>query len=197
MATKLKKTTLGLAFFISGVPTSASEFDEMAGEVGSCLNEAVDNVIYRQYLSVLRPKIVEAAEKEFEIPRKSETVDGSTIYEKDKAFIDRLLKVEGVSSAELAELAQTVADGFPFTVNTTTSGRLAKRYLDSADQVIEHMDANENGDYSKFVNNITSRNPNFLFELDDDGAPTRISIGQALKCEEERAKRESANSLFA
>ncbi len=198
MPNTIKKSTLGFAILISGIPASAAEFDEMAGETGACLSDAVDNVIYRNYLSNLRPEIVKAAEKEFGIPRKSEKVGDSEIFEKDKTFIDRLVKVEGVSQPALNELAQRVADSRPFSVQPSVSGgRIAKRYLDQADEVIAHVDNNAEGDYTKFIANITARNPGFLFTLDADGAPSRESIGHALKTEEDRAKRESSNSLLS
>lgn len=193
---ELNQKTLGVNVLIKGVPSTAAEFDEMAGEVGACVDEATSNVVFRQWLARFRPAYIDAIAKETGIPPVSEEVDGKTkIVEKDTVYVKRL-EAEGIDFAICQETAQRVADGMPFSLGSPAQGRIAKRFLEAAEDIVTRVTDNAGGDYTKFIENITERNPGFAFAYDSDGTPTLESIAYAIRAEEDRIKRESTNALL-
>lgn len=195
---QVNQKTLGVNVVISGVPSTASEFDEMAGEVGACVNVANDNIVYRSWLAKFRAAFVLALEAKTGIARLTTGEgDAAVISEKDTSYVKRLELEEGVTKVTLQEVSQATADAIPFAIHAVSSSRVAKRFLDSADEIMATIESAHGNDYSKFVGNITERNTGFNFVFDEDGNPTRDSVAHALKTEEERIKREATASVLA
>lgn len=69
--------SLGLKVLVNA-PETAEEFDNLAGKIGACVEEAVNNVAYRDTLADFRSTFCEALEAETSIPRTREQalVDG-------------------------------------------------------------------------------------------------------------------------
>jgi len=66
-----------------------------------------------------------------------------------------------------------------------------KEYLSYADAVIESCD----GDFTKFVANMSASLPNYVFQVDDDGNPTRESIALAIKADIDREHKGLVNGM--
>ena len=112
---------LGLTLKIQ-VPRDVAEFDANAKRVGACLENAVDNVVYRGVLNRARPAFVKLfSEKTGVSPRTiEETVvveDGSTKTvtkrdprDTDDRFIKRVLAERGETIEQYQSLMDTVPD---------------------------------------------------------------------------------------
>ena len=200
MSQQIKQSSMGLTFLVKGVPSSTSEFDEMAGEVGACLDYGIDDVLKHVWLSRFRPKFAELLAARTGIPRAKtgERVnkDGTTtaIYEKEVSYLQRVLDKTHKDVSEYNELAQEVADSLPFasafTGTGTGRGRIGKEYLSLADEIIEQIEST-GSDYSSFMDTITSSNAGFVFAVDESGTPTREAIATAVKVDLDRQRRES------
>lgn len=182
----ITQNTLGITLIIAGVPSTAAEYDEMAGEVGACVDSAVDDSVYRGWLTKFRPAFIEALTEKSGVKKE----DG----EKDAVYCKRI--AAGIlSQEELQTVGQNVADDIEFAINYVSGGRIAKKFKDKAQELIDLIEKSKGGDYSRLVANISERNPGFKFIYDEDEKPTLESIALALKTEEERVRREAANSL--
>lgn len=208
------QSTLGFAVLVAGVPSTAAEYDEMAKEVGACLDDAVENAIYRGWLNTFRSKFCEALEQKFGhvfARPKTETLNEKTgkvtvVYGRDTLYIDQLeaalaaspeFSTPGAAHSAMQEVASGVAAGLPFTLTTVrTGGKVAKEWLEAADSIIDAV-TKGSGDYSKFVENITALVPGFAFAFDDAGNPTRESIAFALRARMEQKKREASDEQRA
>lgn len=73
------------------VPATVEEFDQNAKKVGACLQEAVNNVIYRGVLADFRATFCEEVEKDTGIERKWKTVERG----KDKKAVEVWDETEG------------------------------------------------------------------------------------------------------
>lgn len=194
----ITQKTLGLQVVIKGVPSTAAEFDEQAGEVGACLNGAVDDNIYRSWLPKFKDPLCKKLEETFGIPRLTEGEgDDEKIVERETQYIKRLTEVEGKTLAEINVIAQEVADTLPFNVSATSGGRIAKAYFDAADAIIARVANDYDGDYTRFIENITAANPGYQFAYDEAGEPTREAIALAIKVNKERQEREAMAGLLA
>jgi hypothetical protein len=151
---------LGLSWLLP-VTESVDEFDQKAGRVGACHDEAVNNIVYRAgtMLPAVRYLFVEAIAKETGIKRnqvqETETVDGKEVTkmvddpkESDGKFLNKILaqtgkKVEDFTHLQADVLAHTDKNG-QLSVRFDPKERerkekkdtMPKRYLDGAGLVL-------------------------------------------------------------
>ncbi|MEK7676709.1 MAG: hypothetical protein AAB676_12835 [Verrucomicrobiota bacterium] len=152
---KKKFKSLGLeATFL--VPESVADFDANARRQGACLEEAINNVVYRSCLTEFRAKFCERLSAKTGVQRGAAgtgRTDGAgnqilEFNEKEKAFVERVCQERRISVTELQALADEVASEVAFDASGRESAgtvrRIPKRYLTMAqDIVIKGPDAVE------------------------------------------------------
>lgn len=211
----INQDTLGFTVVVSGVPSTAAEYDEMAKEVGACVTDAVSNVIYRSWLATFRKNLAKKANELFASvyawPTKTDDKGKVTFTEKETTYLEtlesELAKAVNPATGEpygpagahnaLQELASSLAATQPFSLDTTrTGGRIAQEWLDAADQVIEQVTA-AGGDFTRFIANITKVIPTFAFQFDDTtGSPTRESVAFALRAHKDALVKQAQAGLL-
>ena len=207
MSNTLTQNSMGLTVQIKGCPASALEYDELAGEIGAAVADAISNQVKHVWLSRFRTKVAERLAVETGFPREKvgerKNKDGTVtaVLEKPIDYLNRLCEDKNCEPAEFNPIAQPVADEMPFSsvfVGAPGSGRgrIGKEYLAIADEIMEKVDA-AGGDYSAFMDKITEGNPGFTFIIDDSGAPTRESIALAIKLDLDRQKRAALQGFVA
>lgn len=203
MSKPVSQQSLGVTFNIAGAPASAEEFDQMAGETGACVAAAVDDYVKHTWLGKFRTKFAEALEKHTGVARKvvSEKPKKSggvtVIYERETSYIETVEAETGKPIAEFSDIAQTVADSIPFDLTgVSTGGRIGKEFLSSAEELIDAINA-KGGDFSKFIDHITTNNPAFSFAFDESDSPTLESVALAIKVDTERVKTAARRGLAA
>jgi len=159
----MKTTTiqsLGLNLNIS-VPESVEEFDQNAKKAGACLNEAINNILYRGVLADFRSLFCEKVEEAYGVERQTkdtgrtkkvkdangkETEESIFVYSESEAkFIDRVIASKGLTREALQPLADAVLSAkdengnliIAFDASATekkVSGpkKLAQKYTDAA-----------------------------------------------------------------
>lgn len=144
----MKSTEIKSLGFVLNVqtPSSADEFDQLAKRVGACLDEAVNNVLYRSYLAEFRDEFCDALAKQTGIERK-EKITGKTkagndivVYaETEVEFVERVAAEKGVEVASFAGLASEVAAKITFDPSATErkagAKKVAKTYLNIVAQI--------------------------------------------------------------
>lgn len=100
------------------VPESVEEFDTLAKRTGACLDEAINNVIYRGVLADFRDALVTAVIGKTGIARTSEPEkngkkkeDGSPVMvftESEGKYLDRAVSASGLSEADFQAIADEV-----------------------------------------------------------------------------------------
>ena len=208
----VSQSTLGLVVLIAGVPSSAQEYDEMAKEVGACVEDACDNVIYRSWLANFRPKLAEALNAKFGSTlawnfKEETTPKGAVkkIYDKETTYLGLLKEAlttslggEQAALDAIQDVATEVAARFPFTLERTrTGGKISAEHLASADSLIETIEA-AGGDYTRFMSNIKAKLPSYVFAIDESTSnPTRESVALAIRGVQEQAIRAAKESALA
>ncbi|MGC8830938.1 MAG: hypothetical protein ACP5TE_14320, partial [Verrucomicrobiia bacterium] len=126
--------TLGLKFNVD-VPTTAEEFDQIAGQAGACVKEAVANVLYRSVFAHARAAVCERiASTGF--PRKTRTVKSNgketvVIDETEAEYVRRYLAATGKSIADLENIVAGIQLKFDparkARIRSTPKVRISKR----------------------------------------------------------------------
>lgn len=176
---------------VAGCPASTDEYDEMAKQVGACLDTAVDNDIQHiwkgQYRKALRKALEEAS-----IPANEGETDGEH-YKRAKA-----LCANGTGPLDLeafAALRQEVATKVDYSTGGGSSSRIGETWLTKAAKYLESVQ--DPGSWSAFCETITANNPGFIFDFGDDGVtPTQESCAMALKTENARVLAQAEVGLF-
>lgn len=108
--------SLGVKATAQNVPTTVEEFDTNAKRSGACLDEAVNNVIYRSFLADFRALFCEAVETATEIVRKVKSVkkgdkDVEVWDETEGEYIRRVRTSKGWEddNTELQRIADVVS----------------------------------------------------------------------------------------
>jgi hypothetical protein len=109
-------SSLGLKVNIS-VPSTVEEFDQNAKRTGACLDEAINNTVYRGVLADFREKFCEALETHTAIPRHTKDSgkkdsDGNAIMlytESEGDYPKRAAAEQGVEVATYQHIADAVA----------------------------------------------------------------------------------------
>lgn len=91
------------------VPSTAEEYDKLAGREGACVDAAVDYTVFHKLLTAFRDDMAEAIEKKYNIkPKTKKDEKGKDVLdEKPGVFIARVAAELGV---ELSEEFQPLAD---------------------------------------------------------------------------------------
>lgn len=116
------------------VPSTAEEFDQLAGRTGACVDEASKNVIYRSWNHDFREAFCEALEAETGEPRKShEEGEGDkkkVVYdEKEAPYYNRLIADKHITEEAAQSIANTVAAGIKFDPTPAKRGGKAPKEL--------------------------------------------------------------------
>lgn len=137
------------------VPESVEEFDNLAKEQGSCLQNGINNVLYRQSLAKIRSGFIEKFEEVSGITREVEVVTPATFDEEgkeltkavtkfkdsEKKYFDFALAQLGKTAADFTDLMAEVAATVKFDPSAAerSSGpkKIAQTYIDVAQQVID------------------------------------------------------------
>lgn len=189
-----KTNSIGFELTFKG-PDSVEAYDQAAGKVGVCLEDAVDNTIYRSTLpewqAAFAPKVealtgvkrevnaeaTEAAKKRSKTP---DTV--KNVMETVPRYVKRAIAgMNDADKAVLAKVAQEVADGI--SIDPSPSKRAAaipKEYRDKAESLLtlddNALEAKITGWGEKYPNiDVTS------IERGDDGRPTSNSLAQVVR----------------
>ena len=215
-----KQEFLGQTISIANVPETADEFDKLAGEVGACVDAAVAQEVLHGYGGKWRDRFAQALEdstipvdengvrikdaapalpwpvddeKTANAPKKK---DGTvTPIHISPANYYRIFKAKtGKTDADLAALAQQVADSLPFDLKPSEgSTRVSKANRTAAESLLN--DANPDRAINA-VETLKQRNPGLEVELDPaTGRPTVDSLAAALATERARREREELANL--
>jgi hypothetical protein len=182
--------SLGYKLTFKG-PSTVEEYDQKAGRVGACLEDAVDNTIYRSTL----PEWQEEFAKKLEEHTKQPRVTDSTATDKAKARAKDPSKVEDIKEkvkaynarvtagmsdtdkAAIAALAQSVADGI--LVDPSPSKRAKgpdKALLAKADSLLT-LPADQ---LQEKIDKYLGRVEGFELETDEQDKPQRESLARLL-----------------
>jgi len=141
------------------VPETVEEFDTNAKRVGACLDEAINNVIYRGSLAEFRDEFCSKLEAQTSIERNTEPVmkDGKPVV-KDGAEVTRYSETEGdyvkrvcatknVEADSFQTLANEVANATKFDASAaerkpSAPKKLAELYKNSALACFKNKEAN-------------------------------------------------------
>lgn len=142
--------SLGLSLSFQ-VPDSVEEFDANAKRAGACLDEAINNIVYRGSLAEFRDTFLTKVEEETGIertteekpsPTKADPNNTTTVYtESEAVYFKRVCAEKGCEPTEFQDLANQVAAAIVFDASAAERKpagpkKLAKMYLASADEVI-------------------------------------------------------------
>ncbi len=192
-----KTTSCGYQVVFNG-PDTVEDYDQKAGKVGTCLEDAVENIIYRGTLPKFQSALADAMTKAYGIAREVDEVataraqknvkEGGTakpVMERFKAFNLRVRGkiTEGLSEAEanakLAELQALASDvAESITVDPAPSARASavnKGDLAKADEILSRSPDNIEAVVTKMLDVV-----DFDVERDDAGLPDRDSLAKLI-----------------
>ena len=191
MATGTYETnSLGYKLSFKG-PNSVEDYDQKAGRVGACLEDACDNTIYRGTLPEWQDAFAAAVEEKLKVKRgidqaatdraKSRAKDPSKIQdvaEKVKAFVQRVTAgMSEVEKGELTALAQQIANNI--TVDPSPSKRArgpGKDLLAKADSLLT-LPADQ---LQQKIDKYLSKVEGFELETDEADKPERNSLARLI-----------------
>jgi len=191
------QNTLGLTLAIS-VPSSADEYDQLAGRVGACVEDAVSESTYRNYLPSWKRVFFSRLAEQTGIERVVEKdEDGKvTSTEKETTYFKRVQAETGKTADDYAALAQECADETPFDLTPKSrSTKIAKSFLEAADNILRAI---ENGQSTAetVANNLQGTNPGLVVVIDEDGVLDRDSLARGIRTNNERVAREQNAGLL-
>jgi len=131
--------SLGVSIKLS-VPETVEEFNKLdAARPNACLDEAINNVVYRGALAEFRSKFVEEVVKACGY---TPELDEDENWKDSEGLVFKKALLHAKRTAEsFQELAQTIADGIVFDPTARARGagspkKIAKVYLEAADAII-------------------------------------------------------------
>jgi len=186
---KYETNSLGFPLEFNG-PDSVEDYDRAAGKVGSCLEDAVENTIYRstlpEFQDAFSKKVEEMTGQKRQVnteatantKARSKTPDKvKDIFETIRVFVNRA--TAGMSDADktaLGQIAQEVASGI--TVDPSPSkrqGGLRKDLKSKAESLLTLPDDQLEAKITSYLNYVE-------YDLDRDEAnkPTVESLGRLI-----------------
>ena len=132
--------TLGLAIVVQ-VPSTAEEFDQLAGRVGACLDEGTKNVIYRSVNHDFRKALCERLAEETGIARatvdSAPAEDGTVSQvqdpkETEKVYYNSLLADGHIDVEKAQVIANEIAADLTFDPSPTSRAKKAPKEIDNA-----------------------------------------------------------------
>ena len=130
----------GKVTVIASVPTDADTFDKWAGQDGACIESAVDQHGYHNYLGKVRTCIVNALVAVGYARNKTSAENEKDVYEKEDAYVSRLV-AEGLDPATLQDIADKALASAGLTFESTLRGggstrsAVGQKYVDSAEEL--------------------------------------------------------------
>ena len=181
--------SLGVKATANGVPASVEEFDLNAKKVGACLDEAVNNVIYRSFLAGFRALFCEAVEDATSISRKTKKVkrgdkEVEVFDETEGEYIRGVRLSQGWT--EDVSILQGIADKVCVNPDLVFDASATERIVQPKKLPEPYRQAGE-----RIVNNGTTEKwaKQFNLALTDDRAKNIDLIGWAIKkCEDDKRK---------
>lgn len=184
------------------VPESVEEFDQNAKRIGACLDEAINNVVYRGSLAEFRDAFTTKVEETHQVERKTESTgkkdsDGNDIVkyaETEGEYIKRVCATKGIEAAQLQSLADEVAAGIVFDASATerkpaAPKKLAEDYKNVAIQLIDAGKVDAFRDKKATPRNIV------VPDLTGDREKDILAVGYAVKQVELAIRKEQMAAL--
>lgn len=194
---------LGITVNVS-VPETAEEYDQLAGEVNACVQDANQQILMHSWGGKFRDKFAEALEKATEIewpvnaeatakaPKKKDgTVTPVHITPADylKLVCGQLDKKPSDFQAIADEVAAKIA--FDPSESERGAGRVSKTNTAAAEKLLE--DPNR---ALAAVEKLQNENPGLSIEVNPEtGLPTAIELAKALAIHKARIEKESLANL--
>lgn len=196
----LQNNTLGIVCLIA-VPSTAEEFDKLAGRTGACLDEATMNVVYRVWNHKFRAALVKALEEKTGIERAyTEEGEGDKKTKKytetEKVYVNRLLVNGAITDVELNSLGQTIAKDLPFDPSPSErSKKLPKEVENLVAQLLGAIEAGQST-ADRVMENVAAKAgvENFVASFGEFGEE---SLGAALVAVSRKQAEEQKNALLA
>jgi hypothetical protein len=172
-------------------PKTVEEYDQKAGRVGACLEDACDNTIYRGTLPEWQDEFSKAVETRLGQTRgidqaateraRSRAKDPSKIKdvsEKVKAFVQRVTAgMSEVQKGELVGLSQQVADGIEVDPSPSKRARGPdKTLLAKADSILTLPADQLQAKIDKYLEKVEG----YELETDDTDKPERTSLARLI-----------------
>lgn len=192
-------TTLDCTFPVK-VPSTADEFDQMAGRKGACVEEAIRNIIYRSVNHEFRAKLCAKLEEHTGIPRETKTVgegdSARTEYtETEKKYKARLILNGHVDQEKCQIFANEIAKEIKFDPSPTKRrGGPTKEIQVAAESILNAIEMGQS------TPDIVSAKIAAKLGLSDFVASFGVfnegSLIQALVAIDEKEKREKVSGLL-
>jgi hypothetical protein len=190
MPKQYETNSLGFKLRFNG-PATVEEYDQAAGRVGACLEDACDNTIYRGTLPEWQSAYAERLEEVSGIKRgvdqeaterarsrSKKPEDVKDVPEKVRAFNARVqTQMSDADRAALNGLAQEVADGI--SVDPSPAKRVAgpdKQLLAKADSLLTLPEDQLNAKVEKYLSVVEG----FELERDEADKPDRVSFARLI-----------------
>lgn len=173
-------------------PGSVEDYDALAGKQGACLEDAINNIIYRSTLPIWQREFAEALEKTFgvkrevdeEATRKARARDegASQVLERATRYIARVLAANEDRMDEIKQLAQQVADKIqinPAPQRRSTSApteRVNKTWLAKARDILSRDEEARETAIAKLLKAV----PGFELVRDDNNVPDETSLARLI-----------------
>lgn len=191
------------------VPANVSEFDALAKRDGSCLSEAISNVMYRSVLAEFRSTFCEKLEALTENPRKTR-ISGKTktgedieVYDETEAdYLKRVAAEKGVETISFSALALEVAASIVFDPSATerkASGpkKIAKSYMEIVDSIVEQAGDEGIVTVAAKLSTVLGRAVVVDISTPEATAKSKETLAWAIRDDQQRKKKEVAASLLA
>lgn len=175
---------------VSPGPGSVEAYDSAAGSAGACLNDAVQNEIFRGHIPSFWSEVIPKIEKATGIARavdeaatakaKARAKEGakvSDVLEKFTSYINRVLATDGVDKDAINAIARDTA--LALAIDPSPSRRAAgpgKLFLERADSLLALGDEKLEAKVGGMLTTV-----DFDLERGADGRPTRESLAGLIK----------------
>lgn len=192
-------TTLDCTFPVK-VPSTADEFDQMAGRKGACVEEAIRNIIYRSVNHEFRAKLCAKLEEYTGIPRETKTTgegdSAKTEYtETEKKYKARLILSGAVDQEKCQIFANEIAKEIKFDPSPSKRrGGPTKEIQVAAESILNAIEMGQSS------GDIVSAKIAAKLGIEDFvasfGEFNEASLIQALIAIDEKEKREKVSGLL-
>lgn len=192
-------TTLDCTFPVK-VPSTADEFDQMAGRKGACVEEAIRNIIYRSVNHEFRAKLCAKLEEHTGIPRETKTTgegdSAKTEYtETEKKYKARLILSGAVDQERCQIFANEIAKEIKFDPSPSKRrGGPTKEIQIAAESILNAIEMGQSsGDIVSAKIAAKLGISDFVASF---GEFNEASLIQALVAIDEKEKREKVSGLL-
>lgn len=192
-------TTLDCTFPVK-VPSTADEFDQLAGRKGACVEEAIRNIIYRSVNHEFRAKLCAKLEEHTGIPRETKTTgegdSAKTEYtETEKKYKARLI-IDGHVDQETCQIfANEIAKEIKFDPSPSKRrGGPTKEIQVAAESILNAISMGQSS--PEIVSAKVAAKLGLADFVSSFGEFNEASLIQALIAIDEKEKREKVSGLL-